>query len=238
MSKTETRIGLLGYATDEERAALVREREERDSAEAEQQRLTEKAAELEYRASSLHQHAEAERARQRAALVAEALGEGKAPPPATEPATGPGPSELREAAAELRRRAEAMGLEARAAHDRLCSLVYAMFDAYADRAAEDYVEAAARLAALHASIGAVDKFRRERSGRGAGGTIVDPAFFDLTIPGSVALAPLREAAATSGVSGVVVGGDVRMCHMAADRALDAAKAEVRALVGAWPFDRR
>lgn len=237
MDKGDRQIGLMGYATDEERDAITRAREGRDAAAGEQRRLTEKAEELEYRASDLYQRAEAERAQRRAALVAEALGEGKAPAVKAEPPSGPGPAELREAAAELHRRAEAKRLEAQAAHDRLCRLTYDLFNSCADRAAADYVIAAKRLASLHAAIGAVDKFRRERGGRSGDGTIVDPSFFELTIPGSVALAPLR-AAAVAGLPGVIEGGDVRTCHMAAERALDDAKAEVRALVGSWPFDRR
>jgi hypothetical protein len=116
--------------------------------------------------------------------------------------------------------------------------VYALFDACADRVAQNYVSAARRLAGLHAAIGAVDKFRRERAGRSGTGMIVDPAFFDLTIPGSVALASLRDAASPQCARGVLLGGDVRACHIAADDALAAAKGEIRALVGAWPFDRR
>lgn len=234
-------IALLDYATDEERAELKRIRDARDAAEAEQRRLTLKAAEIEEQATLARMSVERAALKRRAALVSATLGESSpADVPAPAATDGASPDDLRDAATILRGRAKAKQEEATQHHGELRARTIALFKACANRAAADYLDRARRLAEIHAAIGAVQVLLNGLGNVYAGVTpevIVGPDWDDLTIPGSEQLAPLRGKGHDAWFKRRLAGGDQGVCQKAAHEAYSAAQAEIRELVG-WPLDRK
>jgi hypothetical protein len=236
-------IGLLDYATDEERDELVGLRDARDNAEAEQRRLTQKAAELERQAGAASHAAEQDRAARRAALAAVALGEvdAGAVPAAPVAAAGESADELRDAAGVLKLRAEEKGQEASEAHGKLRARTIDLFTTCANRAAADYLERARRLAEIHAAIGGVQDLLNSLGNVRAGVTprvLVSPDWHDLAIPSSEALPALRGKGHDAWFKKWLAGGDESVNYRAASAAYAAAQAEIRDLVGEWPLSRR
>lgn len=229
---------LLAHAKDEELAELHDLKAKRDEARAESARLIEKARALEYRASDFAQIAERDRIARRAALVAEALGEGEPPPPAAPPEPGPSPAELREAADVLKRRAAERTKEADAAHGSLRGRTLSLLEACAQRLGAEYLSAAYDLAAAHAGIAAADTIL---SAAGVAAHLINPEWFGLVVPNSAGLTALRGVGVVRGADFLrlpTVGGDDSRLRMASNDAASEAREAVRDLLGEWPPESR
>lgn len=232
-------VGLLDYATDEERDGLKRLREDRDAAESEQRRLENRAYDLDGQATVARSAVERAKHARRRALAARALGEDDDSATPTTPAPDePGPEELADAASELRARAEAKREEAAVHHGSLRSRTIELFKACAERAATDYLEHARRLSELHAGIGAVQRLLDSLGNVYTGATpevLVGPDWHGLAIPSSDQLRPLRGRGHEAWYKRYLAGGDESISQKAATEAYLLAQREIAALVGEWPL---
>lgn len=236
-------IGILDYATEDEWGELEEIAADREEAEAEAQRLTLKAADLERQASVAGQAAERVRVARRAALAAVALGEVAAVdvPESKAPAFGESSTDLQDAVTVLRDRAAEKRSEAEKLQGDLRARTIGLFKACAHRAAEDYLERARGLGQVHAAIGSVQELLDGLGNVRAGVTpevLVDPTWFQVAVPSAEALAPLRGRGHDAWFKKMLVGGDEGVSRQAASAAYGRARSEVAERLGCWPLDKR
>ncbi|ABC81650.1 hypothetical protein [Anaeromyxobacter dehalogenans] len=237
---TSDGLTLLGQATAEEIEHLRQFQAARNAASAEAARLGGRARELEQRGSTMGQIAQRLAAERRAAIVASALGEGDAPPPAAPPEEGPSPDELRDAARVLRERAAEKEKEAAQAHGALRSATIDLIRECAQRLGAIYAETADRLSAVHTGIAAAQLLLAPFTGP-TEPPLVDPEWERLLVPNSSGLLALRGTGVVRGAMHLrmpVVGGDGGGMRRQVVEGHDAIRSELRALLGEWPLDGR